>query len=57
MRGIERGGWAGVSLNPGTPLESIEHVLWEQLRWFDMYLKDDMVSAGPEAADRASAGR
>lgn len=25
--------------------ESIEHVLWEQLRWFDMYLKGD----GPQA--------
>jgi dipeptidyl aminopeptidase/acylaminoacyl peptidase len=37
--------------------ESIEHVLWEQLRWFDMYLKDDMVSARPGGADRGSEGR
>ena len=37
--------------------ESIEHVLWEQLRWFDMYLKGDMVSAGPGDVDRASEGR
>ena len=30
--------------------ESIEHVLWEQLRWFDMYLKGDGTAA-PQSAD------
>ena len=28
-------------------LESIEHVLWEQLRWFDMYVKGDEGAARP----------
>ncbi|MBN2172478.1 MAG: S9 family peptidase [Candidatus Krumholzibacteriota bacterium] len=27
--------------------ESIEHALWEQLRWFDMYLKGDGPGTGP----------
>ncbi len=27
--------------------ESVEHVLWEQLRWFDMYVKGDTVHSEP----------